>query len=142
MEADWAERRREAAQTHEAHLKAAQAAESAKAQVLIADFVARVQALGIAPERLVAEGYTRGVYKTDIVGWYLRANRSLGVDAAGRYYVLRVPGGLVAKLRGVKLAPSDPPLTVGRGGRDGEAMDLRDLVEIRLAELARTAGEA
>lgn len=39
----------------------------------------------------------------------------------------------MARLTGVKLQPTDPPLVVGRGGRDGETGDLREFLDWRLA---------
>jgi hypothetical protein len=33
----------------------------------------------------------------------------------------------------VQIAPSPPPLAVGRGARDGESMSLRELLEWRLS---------
>jgi len=106
------------------------------ARTLLVGFVARVQELGVAPERLTAAGYSGGRYKTDVTGWYLRGNQTLGVDAAANYYVLQTPGGLLARFRGVHLTPDEPFLTVGRGARDGESIDLAELIELRLAELA------
>ncbi|MDR1449396.1 MAG: hypothetical protein LBI84_04225 [Propionibacteriaceae bacterium] len=141
MESDWAAKRRAAARVHEAALAQAQAAESAQARSLLADFVAKVKALGIAPERLEATGYSGGrPYKTDVVGWYLRSNRTVATDPEGRYFVLQTPGGWAARFTGVRLTPEEPPLTVGRGGRDGEAIDLKDLLALRLAELTAANG--
>ncbi len=33
---------------------------------------------------------------------------------------------------GADVPPADPPLTVGKGGRDGESMPLEELLQIRL----------
>ena len=46
---------------------------------------------------------------------------------------MSAPTSAVARLRGPRLAPSDPPLVVGLGGRDGESMPLADLLAVRLA---------
>jgi hypothetical protein len=135
VDLDWSERRRQAARAHEAALRSAQAREHESARALIDRFVAGVKELGVAPQRLTAAGYSGGRYKTDVVGWYLRRNQSLGVDTDGNYYVLQTPGGVLARFRGVRLTPGEPPLTVGRGARDGESIDLADLVESRLSEL-------
>jgi hypothetical protein len=136
MDSEWVAKRQAAAQIHEAAMAQAQAAESARAHALLVGFVEQVKALGVPPERLEATGYSGGRrYRTDVVGWYLRSNRSLGVDAAAHYYVLQVPGGFSARFRTTHLTPEDPPLVIGRGGRDGEAIDLKDLLALRLADL-------
>ena len=108
-------------------------AESAKAQVLIDQFLADARAAGIAPEPLRATLYTGQSVKTDKTGWYLRKNRSLAIGEDGGYYVLTVPGGLKERLRGVRLTPTPPPLVVGKGGRDGESGDLAEFLRWRLA---------
>jgi hypothetical protein len=136
MDSEWAAQRREAARAHEAALVSAQTVEHAKARRLLVDFVRELQARAVPPVPLVAAGYSGGRYRTNVTGWYLRANESLGVDAEAHYYVLRVPGGLGARLRGVALQPEEPPLVIGRGGRDGEAIDLKELVIRRLVELS------
>jgi len=115
-------------------LQRAQAAESARASQLLAQFVADAVAAGIAPERLQARSYSgEGTYRTNVTGWYLKRNRSVGVDTQGRFYVLHCPGGLAARLRGVTVEPSDPPLELGRGARDGESIPLADAIALRLA---------
>jgi hypothetical protein len=116
-----------------AELAAGQArGESAKAQVLIDQFVADARAAGIAPEPLRATLFTGQAVKTDRSGWYLRKNQSLAIGEDGAYYVLTVPGGLKERLRGVTLTPSPPPLIVGKGGRDGESGDLAEFLRWRL----------
>lgn len=107
-------------------------AESAKAQVLIDQFVAEAKAAGIAPAPLRAVLYTGHSVKTDKVGWYLRKDKSVAVGEDGSYYVLTVPGGLAERVRGVKLKPTPPPLIVGKGGRDGESGDLSEFLRWRL----------
>nr|WP_241744461.1 hypothetical protein [Cellulosimicrobium arenosum] len=107
--------------------------ESATARSLIADFVERARERGLAPEPLRARSYDgRSTYRTDVVGWYLRRNQSVGIGTDGAFYVLSVPGGLRARLRGTTLAPSDPPLVLGKGGRDGESIDLPDALALVL----------
>jgi hypothetical protein len=98
-------------------------------------FVRQLQDRGVAPEPLLAAGYSGGRYRTQVTGWYLRANASLGVDAQANYYVLQTPGGWRARFQGARLRPTPPPLVVGRGGRDGESIDLKELIAVRLAEL-------
>ncbi len=110
-----------------------QAAESSQAALLIAKFVQDAMAAGITPERLMARSYSGdGVYRTNVTGWYLKRNRSVGVGTDGSFYVLHCPGGLSARLKGVTLEPSDPPLELGRGARDGESIPLVDALALRL----------
>ncbi|WP_316043658.1 hypothetical protein [Cellulosimicrobium cellulans] len=123
--ADWRSRRREAADAHEAALRARRQAESARARELIARFVADARDRGVAPEPLHAQGYGgRGRYRTPLQGWYLRRDRTVAVGTDGGFYVLTVPPSLAARLRGVRPEPQDPPLVIGAGGKDGESLDL------------------
>ncbi len=112
----------------------AERAESAKAQVLIDQFLIDVVTAGIAAEPLRATLYSGQAVKTDKRGWYLRKNQSVAVGEDGCYYILTVPGGLKERLRGVRLRPSPPPLIVGKGGRDGETGDLSEFLARRLAQ--------
>ena len=112
--------------------------ESEQAQVILDGFVRAAADQGLAAQPLRARSYNgRSTYKTGIVGWYLSRDRSNGVDQAGQFYLLNTPGGMLAKLKGVELTPTPPPLAIGKGARDGESMSLKELVERRLA-----AGEA
>jgi hypothetical protein len=104
-------------------------AEAAQAQVLIDAFVTQAKAKGIAPVPLRATLYTGQSVKTDKVGWYLRKNATLAIGDDGAYYILTVPGGLKERLRGVHLAPSPPPMYVGKGGKDGDTGDLKDYLD-------------
>lgn len=133
----WREQRREAAAAHAAALEHRKAAETAQARAHLADFVAKMKALGIEPQPLRAQVVGSGTsYRTDITGWYLRRNRSLGVDADGNYYILGTPASLKARLAGVRVVPSDPPIIVGLGARDGESLPLEQLLRHRLEEAA------
>jgi hypothetical protein len=64
----------------------------------------------------------RTAYRTPLEGWYLRRSVAVGVD--GQFYVLLGPRSLAARWRGATPAPSDPPLVLGAGARDGESLDL------------------
>lgn len=115
-------------------LHRAKAAESRQASELLKSFARRALAAGIPTVRLKARAYSGDArYKTDVEGWYLRRDQSVGVDAKGRFYVLAVPSSLTARVTGVTLAPSDPPMELGRGARDGESMPLPDAIDMRLA---------
>ena len=123
----WQARRREAADVHAEALARQQQAETVAARALIADFVQRVTERGVAPVPLAARSYDgRSRYRTPLQGWYLRRNESVAVGTDGQFYVLTVPASLRARLTGVTPAASDPPLVLGKGGRDGESIDLAD----------------
>ena len=131
----WREERREAAAAHAAALERRQAAETAQARELLAGFVQKMKERGIEPVPLRAQvAGSSASYRTGITGWYLRRNRSLGVDTDGNFFILGVPANLKARLFGVPMLPSDPPLAVGRGARDGESMPLEQLLRLRLDE--------
>jgi hypothetical protein len=109
------------------------ARESAKAQELLDEFVRTALDRGLPTTELTARTWKgKGRYTTGIRGWYLRLDRSLGVDAEARYYSLLVPPRPLARFRGVEVEPSDPPLQVGEGARDGESIALRELLRLRL----------
>ncbi|RRD49405.1 hypothetical protein [Arachnia propionica] len=102
--------------------------EASRAQVLIDQFIRDARAAGIAPVPLRATTLDGHVVRTDKQGWYLRQNRSIAIDTDGGYQVLIVPGGFMARFRGVKLQATRPSLQVGRGGRDGETGDLKEFL--------------
>jgi hypothetical protein len=107
--------------------------ESAKAQVLVDRFVAQAAQAGLPTEELTARPWSgRGRYRTGVVGWYLRRDRSIGVGLDGAYYVLVVAPERFGRWRTVPLSPSPPPLQVGQGARDGESVALDVLLQMRL----------
>ena len=109
------------------------ARESAKAQVLVDEFVRTARERGLAITELTARTWMgSGRYATGVPGWYLRLDRSVGVDPDGGYYALLVPPRRLARFRGVEVAPSAPPLQVGEGARDGESIALAELLRLRL----------
>ena len=114
-------------------LARARAAESKRASHFLRSFARRALAAGIPTTQLRARAYNSNArYRTDIEGWYLRRDSSVGVDTEGRFYVLASPSSLSARVTGVTLTPSDPPMELGRGARDGESMPLIDAIEKRL----------
>jgi hypothetical protein len=122
------------------HLRKAQAmarareAEVARARVLVEQFARDALAAGLSPERLTARAYNGSTrYKTQVTGWYLKKDRSLGVSTDGVFYVLSTAGGLSARFTGVTIEPGEPMLELGRGARDGESMPLPDALAGRLA---------
>ncbi|HEU4544587.1 MAG TPA: hypothetical protein VFR23_25905 [Jiangellaceae bacterium] len=103
--------------------------EIAKARGLIADFVTAMQARGVPPVQLRARvPGRRTTYRTSRAGWYIRQNESLAIGTGGDFYVLDVPVSLRARLFGADVQPSDPPLVLGRGARDGESIELAELL--------------
>ena len=129
----WREQQAEAAREREAAAGRRQAAETARARGLVDAFLVRVRESGPAPAPLRARGFDGRSYRTALTGWYVRGDRSCAVGADGAFYVLRVPGGLAARLRGVDVEASDPPLVLGAGGRDGDSIALADALERVLA---------
>ena len=129
----WRERRTDAAAEHERALTRRRAEENAQAHTLLVAFVAEAERRGIAPVPLRARSYDgRHRYRTTSTGWYLRRNESVAVGLDGVFYVLGVPTSLRAVFTGVELSPSDPPLVLGKGGRDGESIDLPDALALVL----------
>ncbi|HJG53343.1 MAG TPA: hypothetical protein K8U89_14955 [Brachybacterium faecium] len=132
---DWMRHRREAFAVKEQALRAAREEEHQKATAMIREAIERFEAAGIAPVPLRARPYHgAGTIRTDLVGWYLKQDRSLAVDREGRYYVMRVDGGLMSRLRGATPEPRPAPLVVGRGARDGDSFPLEELLEMRLQD--------
>jgi len=136
MGEDAAHRRAERAELADYHVEAQRLRgeqESAKAQVLIDRFVAQATQAGLATEELTARPWSaRGRYRTGVVGWYLRRDRSEGVGVDGSFYVLVVPPVRFGRWRTVGIKPTPPPLQVGRGARDGESVALDVALEARL----------
>jgi hypothetical protein len=136
MGEDAAKHRAERAERADYHVEAQRRRgeqESAKAQVLVDRFVAQATQAGLATEELTARPWSgRGRYRTGVVGWYLRRDRSIGVGLDGSYYVLVVAPERFGRWRTVPLEPTPPPLQVGQGARDGESIALKNLLELRL----------
>jgi hypothetical protein len=136
MSEDAARRRAEKAESARYHadaLRRRSEEESAQAQLLIDRFVARATQSGLATERLAARPWSgRGRYRTNVEGWYLRRDRSVGVGLDGGYYVLVVAPERLGRWRTVPIHPTPPPLQVGKGARDGESVTLAALLEMRL----------
>ena len=133
---DAAEHRREQAERAAYHVRAQRRRsqdESAKAQVLIDRFVQQATQAGLPTEELTARPWSgSGRYRTGVVGWYLRTNRSVGVGTDGSFYVLNVPPVRLGRWRTVHVDPAPPPLVVGKGAGDGEVFALAVLLRQRL----------
>lgn len=132
--AAWAEERRLAATVHAAAHERRRLTEIQQARQLVADFVLRARERGLPAVPLAARSYTgRARYRTGLRGWYLKADRSVAVGEDGEFYLLSVPGSLRARFTGADVRPHDPPLVIGQGGRDGESIPLKTLLERVLA---------
>jgi hypothetical protein len=134
---DAARRRAERAARASSHVQAQRRRdqqESAQGQLLVNRFVEQAMRDGLATEELTARPWSgRGRYRTGVVGWYIRRDHSIGVGVDGGYYLLVVPPVPFGRWRRVTVEPTPPPLEVGRGARDGEAVTLARLLELRLA---------
>jgi hypothetical protein len=138
MNDDAARRRAERLENAAAHAEALRQRseqESAEAQKMVDRFVARATEAGLPTDELTAQPWSgRGRYRTGVVGWYLRRDRSVGVGQDGGYYGLVVAPQRFGRWRTITLEPSPPPLQVGKGARDGESVALDVLLESRLRE--------
>ena len=107
--------------------------ESERAQVLVDRFVAAALSSALPLEELTARPWTgRGRYRTGLLGWYLRSDRSVAIGRDSGFYLLTVPPVRFGRWRQLDLAPVPPPLQVGEGARDGESVALETLLEMRL----------
>lgn len=137
-ETSWSDERGEIIRAQERALAAARRDEHERATALLRTAIAGFREAGIEPIPLRARtGAGDSTVRTHLTGWYLTADRRIAVDPEARYYLLRVAGGLRARLLGADPEPVDAPLVVGRGARDGETVDLRDLLATRLREPVR-----
>lgn len=129
-DSSWREKASLNAAHQRAELERKRRVQSDQARAMIAEFVSAAVAAGVPTQRFLARSYGGGgTYRTAVHGWYLRKNASVGVGTDGEFYVLTVQGSLMARLRGAELTPSDPPLVLGQGARDGESIDLREALD-------------
>lgn len=135
---DWSRHRQQVFEVKEQALQAAREEEHLRATSTIREAIARFRDAGIPPIPLRARPYTgSGTIRTTLQGWYLKQDRSLAVDTEGGYYVMRVDGGLLSRLRGATPEPTTAPLVVGRGARDGDTFRLEELLRMRLEDPVR-----
>jgi hypothetical protein len=119
--------RAEAARAHAEALERRRAKETERARALIDDFLAEARRRGLETVELRARSADgRWRYRTGLHGWYLRRNETVALTPDGEFYLTTAPTSALALLRGVHLTPSDPPLVLGAGARDGESIDLAD----------------
>ncbi|MDR1237290.1 MAG: hypothetical protein LBK28_03525 [Propionibacteriaceae bacterium] len=129
-------KRREDAARRAALAASTERAEAVAAQAQIDGFVATAKDRGLVPEPLRAITLAGKTVRTDRVGWYLNAARSVAVGADGSFYRLVVPGSFRDRFRGVELQTSAPPLVIGLGARDGESGDLAGFLAAALEAYA------
>jgi hypothetical protein len=129
----WQQKRRAAADERLAAIDRRKAAETEQAAKHVAAFLRDAQARQLPTTRLRAGSQNgRGTYRTSLEGWYIKRNQTLAIGVDGNFYIMSAPGSLTARVTGVVVHPSDPPLIVGAGGRDGESMAIADLLQQRL----------
>jgi len=109
-------------------LQATQRRESARAQQMIDEFVVKAKASGPSPVTLDARTVNGRVVKTGVTGWYLRRDHTVAIGTDGGYYILSAVDAPGLPWRPAKVTPTEPPLVVGRGGKDGESGDLKDFL--------------
>lgn len=130
----WTERRGDQALAKADAMARKRAEETRRAGALVREFAAAAEAQGLTPVRLSARSYDGRVrYRTSTYGWYLKKDRSVAVGIDGEFYVLTAPRRLASRFTGAHVSPADPPLELGRGGRDGESMPLSTALDKRLA---------
>lgn len=128
----WSAHRAEVVEAQERARADEREAEHRRATEKILAAIERFRRDGIDPIPLRAHTYSgTGSIRTSLHGWYLKKDRTVAIDTEGHYYVMRVDGGLLARLRGADPFPRQAPLVVGRGARDGETFDLDELLEMR-----------
>lgn len=122
------------------HLRRAQALERQRqgevrrAARLVSQFAEDARAAGITPVRLTARTYDgNSRLRTNLEGWYLKQDMSVAVGTDGNFYVMSAPRSIKGMLRGVTLPPGEPPIELGKGGRDGESMPMEVALAKRLA---------
>lgn len=132
-EESWADKRRRNAAARAELLRAQAEAEEQKARAFLLQFVAAARATGLEPEPLVVTrpGTPRKA-RTPLRGWYLKADRSAAVDENGDFYLLTAPLTRLESWRGISPRPAAPPLVLGKGGRDGESIDLSEALTKRI----------
>lgn len=130
----WPERRRAAVAAHESDQRRRRATEARQARQLVMEFVRAARERGVSPTPLTAQAHHgRTRYRTGLHGWYLKSDRSVAIGTDGAFYLLTVPASLRARFLGTPVTPTEPKMTIGAGGRDGESIPLADLLKKRLA---------
>ncbi|WP_099332643.1 hypothetical protein [Actinomyces minihominis] len=132
MDSSWADQRRQNALAQAQRLREREAAESAQAREYLEKFISAARRTGVGPEQLYVSDGNGKRAKTPLQGWYLKADRSVAVAEDGQFYILTAPLSLAQRLRGVNPEASAPTLILGKGGRDGEQIDLTEALSVRI----------
>lgn len=123
----------DAAAEHAAARERITASESLKARQLVEHFGREGVARGSRRTPLRARAYNgHSTYGTRSAAGTSSANGSLAVDGDANFYVMSTATSFRARITGADVAPTDPPLMIGVGARDGESMSLEELLRIRL----------
>lgn len=139
---DWRETRSRAAAERAAALERARETEAAHAQALLDQFVTAATAADLPTTRFVVLGFGgRGRARSDIDGWLLRRNGTIGLGTDGTMYRLTDDLSLLDRFRTVTPRAIPPQRQIGAGGRDGDSIMLEDALE-RLLPGWRTRGTA
>lgn len=110
-------------------LQERQDAEHARAARIVQLFLKVARDEGLAAVPLRVRGYAGGSARTPLHGWYLRADKTVGIDTEGRFHVLSMPLSLGRRLVGVRPESLPVPMTIGEGGRDGDVVPLRSALD-------------
>lgn len=79
--------------------------------------------------------------KTGLEGWYLKADKSAAIGTDGDFYLLEREISFFERFRVLPVEPSEPPLILGAGGRDGESIDLSEALDKLLPGWRQTEAE-
>ncbi|HZK04923.1 MAG TPA: hypothetical protein VFC82_03645 [Actinomycetaceae bacterium] len=123
----WREERTRAAAEHAAALERRRRSEHAAARRIIDEFTEAALAAGLPTQRFEVLGFGgRGRARTDVVGWLLRRDGTIGLGTDGTMYRLTSQLGLIDRFRTVRPEPMNPPRVIGAGGRDGDSISLEE----------------
>lgn len=132
---NWREERSRTAAEHAAALERARETEIAAARAIIDDFLVAARAAKLPTTRFVVQGFGgKGQARTNVEGWLLRRNGTIGLGTDGTVYRLTDDLSLLDRIRGVEPRPIDPQRQIGAGGRDGDSIMLEDALRRLLPE--------
>ncbi|HHW82704.1 MAG TPA: hypothetical protein GX743_02610 [Actinomycetales bacterium] len=127
---EWREERTRAAQEHAAALERRRRTESEAAQRMLDQFTQAALAADLPTEVFVVRGFGgRGRARTEVEGWLLRRDGTIGLGTDGRMYRLTQDLSLLDRFRTVSPEAIDPPRVIGAGGRDGDSIALETVLD-------------
>lgn len=137
---DWREQRSIAAAEHQAALERSRRAQHDAAQRMLDAFTREALAAGLPTQQFVVKGFGgRGRARTNVSGWLLRRDGTIGLGVDGRMYRLTADLGLLDRFRTFEPEQIDPPRVIGAGGRDGDSIPLETALD-RLLPAWRDSG--